>query len=90
MLFTSIDIASRPLFYFSLFCGQYSLLKCKSLVLNVSSHVALTKSTTALLNRPKNVVEEERSGHVIHIFQNVPGTLRGFKSPGQGAGPGPS
>ena len=43
-----------------------------------------TESTAAILNHPKNVQEEEGSGHMIRIFQNVPGKPKGFKSPSQG------
>ena len=47
-------------------------------------------SPAATLNRPKNVLEDGRSNHVLRIFQIIPAGPQRFISPGQGAGPGSS
>ena len=52
--------------------------------LDISADAGIT------LNRPKNVLEDGRSNHVLHIFQIIPAGPQRFISPGQGAGPGSS
>ena len=49
----------------------------------------LTGSAEAILNCPENILEEGL-GHVIHIFQNVPGEAQAFKYCSQGDDPGHS
>ena len=56
----------------------------------VRPRVALTSSTMAILNRPENIPEREGPDYVIRLFQKVSAEPQRFKSPGQGADPGPS
>ena len=44
----------------------------------MSPHKELRGSLAAILNHPENVLEGEGSGHVIGIFQNVPGRPQGL------------
>ena len=58
---------------------------------HVGSHtLTSSRSPAAILNPPENVLEDERSDHMLHIFQNISVEPRRFKSPGQGADLGPS
>ena len=57
---------------------------------NVSPHEELAEPLPAILDDPEKLFEGEGSGHLIRIFQNIPGRQRAFKSRGQEADPGPS
>ena len=56
----------------------------------MSPHEKPAESQAAVLNDPEQQLQGEGTGHVVRIFQKIPGQTRAFKNNGQGVDPGPS